>query len=63
MTSFESALRKRIEDRKADLQAIHLRLMEQDATKARLSIVTGKLRMILEIEQDIDDLLKEARES
>lgn len=62
MTSFEGALRDLIAEKKASLQSIHLRLIEEDATKARLSVITGKLRMLSEIEGDIEDLLKKARE-
>ena len=59
----EQDLRLWIEDKKKELVQTGWNLIRQDAAKNKFSVHAGQARMLEELEADIPDLLKMAKNS
>ncbi len=55
-------LRRVLADRKMDLQAQHMGLIELDAPKLKMSVITGRILELKNIESDIELIEKKERE-
>ena len=55
-------LRLALQERRNDLQAQHMSLIEQDAPKLKMSVITGRILELKNIESDIELIEKKAKE-
>jgi hypothetical protein len=55
-------LKRLISERKRDLQTQHMILIEQDAPKIKMSVITGRILELNNIESEIELIEKKAKE-
>lgn len=62
MSEFINELVRTIAERKKDLQEQHMGMIEQDAPKLKMSVITGRILELKNIESEIELIEKKAKE-